>query len=109
MYNNFLTADALAAIMSRCDNDPKRVHEEISNYVALRTKIYGNDIKIQQSEANHASRLKALHAERRVIEETCDHIDIEYIPDASGNNDCSYVCRICGKDFGRRPPERKEA
>jgi len=49
---------------------------------------------------------EAIFQRERALLKTCSHVDLKYYPDASGNNDSSYVCQICQIDFGRYPPKR---
>lgn len=103
MYHiDFPTKEALAAIMKRCDNDAAKVHAELDKYKSIRRRMRGIDEKSRQLEEVHADKLKRMAMDRRAIVDECDHIDVEYHPDASGNNS-RYECKICGKDLGRRP------
>lgn len=101
-WTDFPTKDALAAIMKRCDNDATRVHTELEKYKSIRRRMRGIDEKSRKLEEAHASKLSAMASERALIVDECDHVDVEYHPDASGNNDSRYECKICGKDLGRR-------
>ena len=51
-------------------------------YYALKNK-FDEDIK----------NLRKIYKEKAAL---CKHEDLEYFPDASGNNDSTYECRACG-------------
>ncbi len=46
--------------------------------------------------------LAALNMQEREIRDRCKHTKTTYHPDASGNNDSSNTCDICGREVPRR-------
>jgi len=63
--------------------------------------IFGEIIKIEldciEEERRHKNKLAELNAAKVNIQVTCPHSIIQHYPDASGNNDSSDECQICGK------------
>ena len=47
----------------------------------------------------HENKIKVNKAKIKELQELCNHLDIVYNPDRSGNNDSYDTCNICGKEI----------
>lgn len=67
-------------------------YREICNEVACQER------KKVEAEQDYVDILADLNRSIRGIQQTCDHPIITRYPDASGGNDSSTVCDVCGKE-----------
>ena len=56
---------------------------------------------MERERVRHQKKMAALQNKIIVFQSFCSHPKTTYHPDASGNNDYSYVCDDCGKE-GKR-------
>lgn len=54
-------------------------------------------LAMEKEEARHDKVCDKLKARRKLFQATCPHKNVEWVPDASGNNDSYHVCQDCGK------------
>jgi hypothetical protein len=52
---------------------------------------------LEKAEKRHDKVCDKLEARRKLFQATCPHKNVEYVPDASGNNDSYHECNDCGK------------
>lgn len=100
-HTEFPTKEALAFLMKQCNNDADCVHKYLVKYKSIRRRLRQNYEKSLTLQEKHTKKLSEIYSEHLEIENECDHFDIKYLPDPSGNSDSSYECRICGKDVGK--------
>lgn len=77
------------------------LHDAFANISKTKAKIR----ELQKDEQTEAERHKLALSEisklRRDVRNECLHYESTYTPDASGNNDSSIDCDICGKTLTR--------
>ena len=58
------------------------------------------EAKADVALAKSALEVTTARAERTIkaAQERCPHVEVEYIPDPSGNNDSYHRCLTCGKE-----------
>lgn len=50
-------------------------------------------------ESEHKVALKGLDEQLGAVRKKCPHLETQYYPDASGNNDSWYECKWCGVEI----------
>jgi len=62
---------------------------------------YEIELEKERRENNFRESIKKLNRIMSLTQQLCDHSEVKYYPDASGNNDSCYVCQICGLEKKR--------
>lgn len=65
--------------------------------VLITLKAAFNDLakREMQVERDYREAKQKVQQERAELRKQCPHLDVTYHPDASGNNDSSYECKLC--------------
>lgn len=82
---NYISPSWLADTIEQCQT------------IELKIKLCHN--AMDDKENKHRKAIQKHKEEIRDIQKTCLHQLTTYYPDASGNNDSSTVCDICGKEL----------
>lgn len=79
-----------------------QIRQSILNDIVEQYKVYEDIYKIEEAKLELANKTlqetAELDAQIGRIQSTCNHLSTTYYPDASGNNDSSTVCDLCGKE-----------
>ena len=65
----------------------------------IQSKIAYNQQNLQKTTNEYEWCKEKLSVELEEIQSKCLHESTTYYPDASGNNDSSTICDICGKEL----------
>ena len=57
--------------------------------------------ELERSKKKYEDDCKLIESEIRQLQSICPHDDVEYVPDASGNNGSYHVCLNCHKEQKR--------
>lgn len=81
----------------------KKLAPEAYDKIAAADKIAkaveGVNREIEVEHSRHRKAVAALKQKLEEVHNTCTHSATKYRPDASGNNDSSTECLICGADL----------
>lgn len=82
---------------------PTKTLEELKETIAriedIGTALYNIEYSRKEIEKQYQNNIKEVENNVRRIQHMCKHELTEYYPDASGNNDSSTECLICGKEL----------
>ena len=73
---------------------------EMKKYVgAIRHEASRIELAREEAESIYKDTLKELDDQLAEVRQKCPHLETEYYPDASGNNDSWTECKWCGTEL----------
>lgn len=80
----------------------EEIERALSEEADLRMRFNACLMRLDKIKKEYEEEQKTIADGLSKIREECQHYEVEYYPDPSGNNDSSYVCQLCGKDRRRK-------
>lgn len=72
---------------------------EMKKYVKdIRREVGRIETAQEEAESTYKDTLKELDDQLAEVRQKCPHLETEYYPDASGNNDSWTECKWCGTE-----------
>jgi hypothetical protein len=101
MFNlkKLIEAIAKSAPSSTCEELGQFIADKVQQCDDIRNRILQNKKKQQQEDDRHSATEQALKVELMRIQKECPHYLTTYYPDASGGNDSSTCCDVCGGEI----------
>ena len=95
----YKTEELIRALGKVGITDVGEIAEEVDLCEDIRRRVLQNRKLCREEEKRHEENLDELRSQLWDIWIDCPHHLTTYTPDASGNNDSSVDCDICGKEL----------
>lgn len=86
--------------------DEGKTSDEIKSILEQDAKIKEKrewlETQIDKIQREAEDKVQEVRQQLYDLTRDCPHYELEHYPDASGNNDSSYVCILCGKEARRK-------
>lgn len=78
---------------------PNYIVNELEKLETIMKSVARCDQDCLDKKKQYDSDIKIIQTRKKLIQDSCTHLATKYWPDASGNNDSTTQCLICGKEI----------